>query len=877
MLSFFTWFIIILLTGWAAFPIAFQFFKRLPDQGYAFSKALGLLLWGYGFWMLASLRFLQNTASAMLMVFGLLIVLGYLMNRKEGFTHLWVWVKEHWRSLLAAELVFLAAFGLWAFIRSLNPEIVGTEKPMELAFINAILRSPTFPPADPWLSGYSISYYYFGYVMVAMLIKLSGVVSGVGFNLAVSLWFGLTAVTAYGLIFNLVALGNKNQGSKHEVRTDKLPYFSALLGPFFILIVSNLEGFLEMLHSRGIFWKQAADGTLQSSFWTWLNIMEIKLPPQLPFSWAPERPTGIWWWRASRVLQDWDLANRRQEVIDEFPFFSYLLADLHPHVLAMPFALLAVAIALALWLQIRDGYEGQDRLPIIAWFRKWLAGEKVTFSEMRLVARFGEGRLFIPVLALGGLAFLNTWDLPIYIALLCAIWIITEYRQTGWNFNLVFNFIGLAVVYGVLAVLFYLPFYFGFSSQAGGILPSMVFFTRGVHFWVMFAPLLVPVILFCFWFFKQNKKNISLGNGLQFASICVFGLWVFSYLLGWVGSQLSTWGSKLTMNAAPGLGGMLGASLMKLGSLYSNLQGSADGSSLVVNSLLLRLTAPGTWLTLFVLICFIWTGLGVYRKYTSPQPEQNNVSTPNHIHVFVLILMFIGAGLTLIPEFVYLRDQFGTRMNTIFKFYFQTWMLWGVSAAYAVIVMTKGLTKIKKTLFVSGISLILILSLAYPVWGLWTKTGNFNLNEMTLDGNAHIQKYHADEWAAMQWLNTAQQGVLIEAVGGSYSGFARFATQSGMPNVLGWPGHESQWRGGWYDVIGERENDIATLYKTNDWQEAESILTKYGVRYIVVGSYEDSAYRPQTAKFDSHLHVAYQNGSVIIYEVPLIPESGLPQ
>jgi uncharacterized membrane protein len=96
------------------------------------------------------------------------------------------------------ELLFLVAFAGWAFVRSTNPEIAGTEKPMELAFINAILRSPTFPPHDPWLSGYSISYYYFGYVLVAMLAKLTAVPGGVAFNLGVSLVFALTAIGLTG-------------------------------------------------------------------------------------------------------------------------------------------------------------------------------------------------------------------------------------------------------------------------------------------------------------------------------------------------------------------------------------------------------------------------------------------------------------------------------------------------------------------------------------------------------------------------------------------------------------------------------------------------------------------------------------------------------
>lgn len=872
MLAFISWYLLILLTGWAAFPIAFRFFKLLPDRGYAFSKVLGLLVWGYGFWMLASLQLLQNTISAMLVVFLLMLLVGVLVNRKEGLADLLEWVKSNKRILMAAELVFLAAFGLWAFIRALNPEIIGTEKPMELAFINAILRSPTFPPADPWLSGYSISYYYFGYVMVAMLIKISGVVSGVGFNLAVALWFGLTATAAYGLIFNLVTLWGRNRPAAENEPVNKLPFFSSLLGPFFILLVSNLQGFLEMLHSRGVFWKQAADGTWQSKFWTWLNILEVNEPPQLPFTWVPERVNGTWWWRASRVVQDYDLLNNRQEVIDEFPFFSYLLADLHPHVLAMPFAILAIGIALVVWMQIQDGWEGSERRPFFSWIKKWISGEQVRLDDLRLVARFKGGRLVLPILVLGGLAFLNTWDLPIYIALLCAVWALADYRHNGWHFGIIWNFIGLAVVYVILAVLFYLPFYIGFSSQAGGIIPSLVFHTRGIHFWVMFGPLLLPVLLLVLWLFTRNQGKLNLAGGLKFGAISVFGLWGISFLMGWLALQFPTIGSKLLSSG--GAASTIGLKLLDAGSHFANLQGSPDSATVLVAAFLRRLTGPGTWLTLFMLVLFTWAGLGMARKAAGQEETATNRTAGTD--AFILLLILVGIGLTLVPEFIYLRDQFGTRMNTIFKFYFQTWILWGLAAAYGVAVMSRSLKRIAHSLFVVVISAVCLMAVAYTIWGVWLKTDKFNFKAMTLDGNANIQLYTPEDWDAMEWLQNAPRGTIVEAVGGSYSGYARFSTQTGMPAVLGWPGHESQWRGGWYEILGSREADIETLYKTSSWNEAEAILERYGIRYVVVSSYEFGKYRAKTEKFDNFLSVVFQNGSVTIYEVPQAPQIGLP-
>ncbi len=272
--------------------------------------------------------------------------------------------------MVSVEVLFLLAFAAMAFVRAANPEILGTEKPMELAFINAILRSPTFPPHDPWLSGYAISYYYFGYVIVAMLARLAGTTGGVAFNLGVSLVFALSAVGAYGVVHDLLSVHALQSKAKAILSTGYKLWLS-LLGPVFVLLVSNAEGFLHVLHTRGLFWRVNDAGELTSSFWRWLDILDLNQPPAQPFAWIPTR--FWWWWRASRVVQDYNFSGAPLEIIDEFPVFSYLLADSHPHVLAMPFAFLAMGLALNLflspasspirWLRMRISYRaaGLDR------------------------------------------------------------------------------------------------------------------------------------------------------------------------------------------------------------------------------------------------------------------------------------------------------------------------------------------------------------------------------------------------------------------------------------------------------------------------------------------------------------------------------------
>lgn len=170
--------------------------------------------------------------------------------------------------------------------------------------------------------------------------------------------------------------------------------------------------------------------------------------------------------------------------------------------------------------------------------------------------------------------------------------------------------------------------------------------------------------------------------------------------------------------------------------------------------------------------------------------------------------------------------------------------------------------------------LVLALSMLYPLMGLWSKTNGFNPNQWELDGTAYLTRYNPDEAAAIQWLLDAPLAVIAESVGGSYSVHARMATHSGQSNVLGWVGHEHQWRGS-YDLFAPREGDIAQLYCVANWAEAETIIDQYGIRYIVVGDLERTTYAPGTSncpsglsegKFERYLVPVFQQGNVTIYE-----------
>ena len=123
-----------------------------------------------------------------------------------------------------------------------------------------------------------------------------------------------------------------------------------------------------------------------------------------------------------------------------------------------------------------------------------------------------------------------------------------------------------------------------------------------------------------------------------------------------------------------------------------------------------------------------------------------------------------------------------------------------------------------------------------------------------------------DDYQAIQFMKQLDEGVVAEAVGGQYSEFARISTFTGLPTVLGWPGHEGQWRD--QALQGSREQDIETLYSTPDWVTAQDIINRYHIQYVVVGNLERTAYRVNEDKFNRFLKPIFQQGSVTVYEAP---------
>jgi uncharacterized membrane protein len=176
------------------------------------------------------------------------------------------------------------------------------------------------------------------------------------------------------------------------------------------------------------------------------------------------------------------------------------------------------------------------------------------------------------------------------------------------------------------------------------------------------------------------------------------------------------------------------------------------------------------------------------------------------------------------------------------------------------------------------VTALLLASLYYPVGATLDRTGllrpGHTLADNTLDGLNHVARSDPGEYAALEWLRRQDTpGNLVEAVGSDYSDYGRVSASTGRPTVLGWPGHEHQWRGS-TDLFQHRASDVAAIFQSDDPARVRGLLEQYQVRYVYQGRRERASYgASHLAEFTGFLRTAFQQDGVIIYEFSEFSES----
>ena len=291
------WWLLLLAIGLAAYPLVSRICGRLADRGYAISKLLGLLLITYFSWMLASAKIIgfgyANISIALVLLLAVSLFLG---RRHLSLRNL------PWRSMLTTEAIFAAAFVLFlVFLRS-KPDIffLYSEDFMDFAFLQSVLRSDYFPPADPWLAGESLPYYYGGYVLVAIMKMLTNAPAGVSYNLATAMFFALAVSASYGLGYSA---------------TRRRLY--GLLTAAFVCVLGFLSGAFQLA-------AYATDSEVLGHA-------------------ARQAPTFADWWLK------YDLAaGVIPHTGNSYPYYTLLQGDVHPHTMSIPFQVMFIALVYAL-------------------------------------------------------------------------------------------------------------------------------------------------------------------------------------------------------------------------------------------------------------------------------------------------------------------------------------------------------------------------------------------------------------------------------------------------------------------------------------------------------------------------------------------------
>jgi len=282
-----------------------------------------------------------------------------------------------------------------------------------------------------------------------------------------------------------------------------------------------------------------------------------------------------------------------------------------------------------------------------------------------------------------------------------------------------------------------------------------------------------------------------------------------------------------------------------------------------------RLTMSGTYLLLATLLAWVAGMLAqLVRAGTAGRLEDSREgSTPKL--TFILMMLVVAFLLTFGVEFAFLKDTFSTRMNTVFKFYYQAWVLLGLASAYAVsrLARSRGGGRL---VALGLVSLLVLAALVYPVASTYSKSNRFG-GERTLDGLAYLRQVEPDQAAAIAWLQAAEPtgaAVVLEAPGGSFRpDQSRVSSTTGLPTLLGWSGHELQWRGS-YDEPARREPVIEQIYRTASASEVGDLLEEWGIAYVFVGPAEYAKYNlsPQMlTRFDRSMDLVFEQGRVRIY------------
>ena len=366
--TFWTWYLLALVLGAAAMPLTGRLFRRFQDRGWMFSKVTAIAVSGFLTWFLVAvkiIKFTTMTCIVVTLVCAAASLILYCREQKAGFECI---PFAHLDLVYAEELLFFAAFLLWTYFAGFHPAAYGTEKFMDYGFMEAMMRSKTLPATDLWYSQGKINYYYGGQYFAVFLTKLSGAKVELTYNLMRTFVAGLAFAMPFSLVHQMVTDRLGKTGSRWK---KALPSVTGILAGISVSIAGNMH---YVVYGQIIPFIQKLKGEEVSSYWFPDATRYIGFNPDV-----------------------------EDKTIHEFPCYSFVLGDLHAHVVDIMFVLLLLGL-------------------LYAWMKKVRTTELSGESMSR--RGFWKKQLLMPqLLATGALLgmfhWTNYWDFVIYFVVTC--------------------------------------------------------------------------------------------------------------------------------------------------------------------------------------------------------------------------------------------------------------------------------------------------------------------------------------------------------------------------------------------------------------------------------------------------------------------------
>jgi YYY domain-containing protein len=787
------WYVFIFFLGLAIFPLVFLVFAWLPDRGYPLMRMAGLITVTWLTWILGSFKVLPFSQLTIWLCIGFVLLLSAAAAYRQREALL-AYFSSQWKHILVVEAVFLATFLFSLFIRLGNPDLwhpwLGGEKPMDFAFFNATLRAVYFPPEHPWFAGHYINYYYYGYIIAAIPTKLLGILPSIAYNLILPTWFAMTGIGMFSVAFNLVAGLRQNTAEgkaaseeiplQPEVNANRfirnLPYFAGAFALIAVLLLGNL-------YQAVILWRYLPEATtvginenasviqhMGAVIGGAIRVLgeDVNLPGN----------SGRWYFEASRPI----LNKGPDTPIAEFPYFTFLYADLHPHLLVMPIYALVFG-----WI-----------LNLLLW----------PVSRIKWMER-------IPGLVAAGLVFgifraSHTWDFPTFIGLgvLAILWSVW-WSKTDSIRQTIQTIVIYELAFVGITILSYLPFSQWFKTEYvslekwSGVRTPLVdyLFVFGLSLFVMLTLLvrdLIPDLWMGFkrWASTAKKRFVDIFKWKYLLWYLAIVAFLYSLAFMWlVEYQVLTFIVPL----------LLGIAYLVL----------AKHDLSLLQKVMWILFGAGLFITAFVEVFVLKGDIGrantVFRFYNQ-----------------AWFIFGLALSLALVDALTWMQNWPGP-LKYIWGFVLGVLVLF--AASYPLTATGKKMADrwpdiqnpphmLDGSAFMLGDAASLNPAIYY-------------------DDNRPINL--GRDYAAIQFMQDHVNGspVIVEGHTQEYRWGSRFAIHTGLPSVIGWSWHVRQHNSLLDGSIVDRLiGEVDTFYTTTDAQAAEQFLAEHQVQYVVVGDLE---------------------------------------